>query len=156
VEDDVTDDQYDEVYRRLRLDLRKVNDEIARLQHRQESLGMVLKGLEELHPELRPSSDGDPEPRRGKAAVLHVLKEARRPLTISEIVQELQLRDWLPQSSRNPDAAVRQSLRRLDDDGESIVKTQAGRSAAYSYSTEAPETGASARVYEGGSHRTAS
>ncbi|MEX2623953.1 MAG: hypothetical protein WD651_09495 [Acidimicrobiia bacterium] len=141
-----------EFHRNLLLRQRDVEEQRDRLDTELANIVRAIESIEALIPALRsryssPTQGGTPL--RGKGAVLEVLRLAEgKWLSIKDIVIELRMRGWLGGDVRDPDAAVRVSLRRLNDDGAPIQKGGQGRTIEYCFfSSDAPtEVGASEQV----------
>lgn len=73
---------------------------------------------------------------RGKEAVKTILSETGREWRAGELTEEIQRREWIKRDARNPEAAVRQALKRLFDEGV-VVQTEVG---LYKLSSEAGES----------------
>ena len=58
--------------------------------------------------------------------VVHIVDQAGRPMKISEIIEQFDLRNWVEPSWKRPDATIRQAIRRAADD-EHLVMRLSGR-----------------------------
>lgn len=114
--------------------------------HQAAALGKIITAYVDLIPELAltvqevtgqqpPDSAGDSSTPKGAEAVRIVLQENMKThFYVSEMVEQLRNREWLPESD-NPANAVRAALDRLSSDTSSDVHKQrfADRTVTYVY-----------------------
>lgn len=105
----------------------------------------ILAGYVQMFPALEAqvgplATHGTNEPPRGAEAVRLVLQsDSGTPWTVSELVEALNERGWLPDSD-NPANAVRAALNRLmDQDGSDVHKRRRGQYVSYVYDPDIEE-----------------
>ncbi len=147
-EDQTRDDHAAEFHKSLVLRLRELERQLDELETEQGDLQGAIDAIEKVRTDLRqryarPGEKG--VKLRGKDAVLEVLRaSAGRWMNINEIVDELQLRDWMEADAKAPHEAARVSLRKLYEEGAPISKDKDGRRLIYQFkNSEAPNMGAS-------------
>lgn len=124
--------------------LDKARAEAERSQRRVAGLRKMIDALVEMFPAaedvLPEALDDDEEPRpRGAEAIRRVLAEREGHwYTVAGVVDALEKRDWLPNSS-NPANAVRTALERLVEAKVLRKGRSAQGSVVYSYSKPAPD-----------------
>ena len=120
-----------------------------------EGMALVIQGVLRLYPDLESGEEfewGDPETidgeederPRGADAVRTILTDmADQWMTIDRVVEELDRRDWLPQSD-NPSNAVRAALERARSQSEGRIekaRLKDSRHVVYRYATPVPSGG---------------
>lgn len=130
-------------YKRLILWLQDVTRQIESLQAEREQLEAQVSLIGTRRPKLRrmyDSQDDQDRKLRGREAVLEVLRAEGDWMTVREIVEELQLRNWMALDAKAPNEAARVSLRRLEEEGAPIVRKRSGRRVSFHFKkSEAPE-----------------
>jgi hypothetical protein len=119
-----------ELHKRLVTNIQDLEDEIAERQVRQDRMKAVVENLEALYDYLPSYAAGaSEESPRGQEAARRVLRESHGEwLDIPAIVTELRLRRWIDKDAKDPEAAVRVSLRRL---GGEVEQRRIGRRIEY-------------------------
>ncbi len=121
----------------LRRELLAAQRRIVDARNEAEALTTIIRGIERLvggestvQLRLTPSSsdNGRGEERevqvveeepglRGRDAVRHVMQDGR-PWKLQAVIAEVKRRGWVRPDSRNPESAIRETIRRLTRDGE--------------------------------------
>ena len=120
-------------HRKTARELRHLEHEIASTQRRIASLKAVLGNLEELYPFLPSySSDDEGDSPRGQAAIKRVLMDAVGQWhAVKELTAELEVRGWIDPNAKDPEAATRIALRRLEEGEPKVEKKSEGRAVKY-------------------------
>lgn len=121
----------------LKRDLQGVDRRIAEAQKEKYALEQIIKGIErltrggqlKLEVSDEPAAEDAPDvesgvedavteqPPRGRAAVRAVMSDGR-PWQQQAIIAEVKRRGWIRPGAKDPDAAIREAVRRLRADGE--------------------------------------